>query len=200
MDQLSEIDATHLLGRVHLDMGRAMEAEECFAEEMDRAFAFSVIPAFARAVHKVSRLRAADYDLLASEFGLRFAWDYYTARMALAGPAGRSDAPGSDLQNVGAAIRSLRALSETYVLFERGPVEADVFIKRLGSPHFSLRDGSGPAFLEVRGLATACIASIPEHQPILARMASRAMALRQNYPKISSFLLEEAEYSCGAAG
>jgi hypothetical protein len=194
MDHLSAIDALHLIGRIHYDGSRFSEAEECFADEMDRSLGFSVAPAFVRAVYEASRVRFSLYDLLRAEFGFRLAWDYYTARKILFGQSGSNDAPGSDLQNASAAIRSLRTLSETYFYFERGPKEANELSARLASPHFSDRDLSGAAFLEVRGFATGCIGSIPKHRELLARMASRAMTLRRTYPQMSSFMLEEAEY------
>jgi hypothetical protein len=200
LDPLSEIDALHLKGRIHFDENRFIEAGACFAEEMDRSQRFSCVPGFVRAVHEASRVRSELFDLLRAEFGFRFAWDYYTASMMLRGPQGSSDAPGSDQQNAHAAIRSLRALSESYVLFERGPVEAAALIEKLASPHFSSRNESGAAFFEVRGFATACLASIPEHQGVLARMASRAMSFHRRYPRLCSFLLEEAEFVADLCG
>lgn len=193
-DPLSEIDALHLQGRIQFDVNRFSEAAACFADEMDCSQRSSCVPGFVRAVHEASRVRAKLFDLLLAEFGFRFAWDYYTASMMVWGAQRTSDAPGSDWQNAQAAIQCLRSLSESYVLFERGPIEADALIQRLASPHFSTRDESGAAFLETRGLATACLASIPRHQWILARMASRAMSLHRTYPRMSSFLLEEAEF------
>jgi hypothetical protein len=200
MDILSEMDAMHLTGRVLFDLGRHAEAGGCFANEMDLALASAVPGGFVRAVHEASRVRDAQNDLLGAEFGFRFAWVYYLGRMKLAGLEGLRDAPGCDLQNATAAKRSLLALSEKYIMFERGPRDADVLIERLASPHLSLRDASGAAFLEVRGLATLCLATIPKHQGVLARMAARAMRFNHDYPKISAFLLEEAEYVANLSG
>jgi len=194
MDLLSEIDALHLIGRIHFDVDRFSAAEQCFADEMDMSLCLSLVPAFFRAVHETARVQARRYDLLKAEFGFRLAWDYYTCRMVVVGPSKLSNAPGSDWQNSNAAIGCLRALSQTYFLFQAGPTEAMALVDRLASPHFSDLDGSGEAFLEARGLATACISSIPEHRGTLARMGSRAMALHRKYPKMSSFILEEAEY------
>jgi hypothetical protein len=200
MDILATLDALHLIGRIHYDRDRLSEANECFGEEMDRSLVFSVVPAFFRAVHETSRVWPSRHDPLRAEFGYRFAWDFYTARMMLMGPFAQSDAPGSDLQNARAAIRSIRSISATYFMFERGPVEGDALIERLASPFFSLRDQSGPIFLEARGLATASISSIPKHRGLLARLASRAMAFHRTYPNMSSFMLEEAEYVAGLEG
>jgi hypothetical protein len=198
-DVLSDIDALHLQGRIYLDTKRYREAETSFAEEMNRSQQVGVTGGFFRAVHEMSRVHAAQYDMLRAEFGFRFAWDYYTASMSVRGEA-PNDAPGSNFQNCQAAVRSLRALSEAYTLMEQGPREADVLIERLASPHFSNRDESAEAFLQARGLATLCIASIPAHRQLLIRMVSRAMALHRQYPKLSSFLLEEGEFVADLCG
>ncbi|MHB8974406.1 MAG: hypothetical protein ACYC3X_26265 [Pirellulaceae bacterium] len=198
-DVLSDIDALHLQGRIYLDTERYSEATTSFAEEMNRSQQLDLVGGFFRAVHEMSRVHSAQYDMLRAEFGFRFAWDYYTASMLVQGEA-PSDAPGSNFQNSQAALRSLQALSETYTLMERGPREADVLIERLASPHFSNGDESAEAFLQARGLATLCIASIPAHRQLLIRMASRAMGLHGQFPKLSSFLLEEGEFIADLCG
>jgi hypothetical protein len=198
-DVVSLIDAGHLKGRVLFDKKLYAEATECFATEMDYAQRMSIIPAFVRAVHEASRVRLVQYDLLRAEFGFRLAWQYYSIYLLRAGMAKLRDVPGSDLQNARVAMNCLEALSREYIVVADGTTEGDALIKRLDSPHFSV-DASGDAFLEARGLAIECLASMPEHVGPLTRLVSRAMALHRDYPRISIYVLEEAEHIAEFSG
>jgi hypothetical protein len=200
-DPLSRIDALHLQGRIHFDLERFSEADTCFAEEMDLCQGCAIVPGFVRAIHEASRVCSRRIEPLRAEFGFRFAWDYYTSSMILRGSGfDDDDSPGSDAQNIQAAIDCLLSLSELYTFLENGPKEADALIQRLASPHFLTSYETGDAFWGARALATLCLASFTNHQAILGRMASRALAWHHKYPHMSSFLLEEAEFVADLSG
>lgn len=193
-DGRSAIDSVHLQGRVYYDVESLAEAAECFAGEMDSAQCIGCVPSFARAVHELSRVHCRSYDLIRGEFGFRFALGFYACSMALRATQEEDESPGSDWQNLQAAIRCLHSLAELYGLMEEGPTEAVSLIQKLASPHLSVQDESGWLFLEARTLATMCLASLPAHRPILERMRQRASRLESSFPRMAAFMWEEAEF------
>lgn len=214
-DVPSAIDALHLKGRIHYDLNQLADAENCFIEEMNwvqrvsapdtcavhklsreemnRIQRMAATPAFMRAVHELSRIYMRRKELLAAEFGFRLALDYYAASWS-SNRQLNADTQ-SDQQNVDAALRCLRLVSEEYMWVAEGPVEGDAILTKLNSPYLSTRDGTGDAFLELRGLAAACVAAYPNNQRFIGRMLSRAMSLHGDHPRVSAVYLDEAEFA-----
>lgn len=193
-DGLSMIDALHLLGRINIDLNQLDDAADYFVEEMNRAHRISCVPGFMRTVHELSRIHMRRYELLAAEFGFRLALDYYAVSWTL-NPQSNHDTPGSDQQNVEAALKCLQSLSEQYMWVAEGPVEGDAILAKLHSPYLSTRDGTGDAFLELRGFAVACLAASSNNHRFIERMLSRAMSLHDDHPRVSAVYVNEAEFA-----